>query len=127
MKKRLLSLLLCLCVVAGLFAGLSVTAYADDGDTWVYTVQKGDYLSKICADHKIDFNANREWIVNTNKLKNPNILSVGQTLVLPKEGKVLKYVAPTTTTTTTPTATTTGTVVTPTTTTTTYTGGASTI
>ena len=127
MKKRLLSLLLCLCVVAGLFAGLSVTAYADDGDTWVYTVQQGDYLSKICADHKIDFNANREWIVNTNKLKNPNILSVGQTLVLPKEGKVLKYVAPTTTTTTTPTATTTGTVVTPTTTTTTYTGGASTI
>ena len=125
MKKRLLSLLLCLCVVAGLFAGLSVTAYADDGDTWVYTVQKGDYLSKICSDHKINFDANREWIVRTNNLKNANVLSVGQTLILPKEGKVLKYVAPATTTTTT----TTGTVTTPTTTTTTttYTGGASTI
>ena len=102
----MLSLLLCLCVVAGLFAGLSTTAFADDGDTWTYTVEKGDYLSKICADHKIDFDKNREWIVKTNNLKNPNILSVGQTLILPKEGKVLKYVAPATTTTTTPTTTT---------------------
>ena len=124
MKKRLLSLLLCLCVVAGLFGALSATAYADDGDTWVYTVQKGDYLSKICADHKINFEANREWIVRTNNLKNPNILSVGQTLILPKEGKILRYVAPTTETTTTP-STTIPTTVAPTTTG--YTGGAPTI
>ena len=41
MKKRLLSLLLSLCLVAGLFAGMSTTAFAD-GDTQTYIVQSGE-------------------------------------------------------------------------------------
>ena len=53
MKKRLFSLLLSLCLVAGLFACMTTTAYAD-GDTQVYTVKSGDSLSSICGKLGVD-------------------------------------------------------------------------
>ncbi len=91
MMKRLLSLLLSLCLVAGLFACMTTTAFADDGDTQEYIVQSGDNLTSICKKLKVDYNKNKEWIINTNKLKDPNVLEVGQKLIMPKEGKVLKW------------------------------------
>lgn len=100
-KKRLLSLLLSFCLVAGLFAAMTTSAYAD-GDTWVYEVKSGDYLSLICSKNGIDYAKNKEWIINTNNLKNPNVLSVGQKLTLPAKGVVKTWVN----TGTTPTATT---------------------
>ena len=90
MMKRMLSLLLSLCLVAGLFAGMTTTASAEE-NTWVYTVVSGDTLSKICSKNGIDLNKNLEWIVNTNKLKSPDVLIVGQKLTLPKKGVVLKW------------------------------------
>ena len=90
MMKRLLSLLLSLCLVAGLFAGMTTTAYAD-GDTQEYIVQSGDNLSTICKKLGVDYAKNKEWIVNTNKLSDPNVLEVGQKLILPAKGKVLKW------------------------------------
>ncbi len=107
-KKRLLSLLLSFCLVVGLFAAMTATAYAD-GDTWVYEVKSGDYLSLICSKNGIDYAKNQEWIIKTNNLKNPNVLSVGQQLKLPVKGAVLKWVEPAATTTTTTTTGTTAT------------------
>ena len=98
-KKRLLSLLLSFCLVVGLFAAMTTTAYAD-GDTWVYEVKSGDSLSLICSKNGIDFAKNREWIINTNNLKNPDVLTVGQKLTLPAKGVVKTWAGTTTTTTT---------------------------
>lgn len=105
MMKRLLSLLLSFCLVAGLLAAMGATAFAD-GDTQTYEVKSGDNLSVICSKLGVDYARNKEWIVNTNKLKDPNILEVGQKLTLPAKGKVLKWVdsGTSTTTTTTPDA-----------------------
>ena len=63
MKKRVLSLLLCLCLAAGLFAGMPVKAYAD-GSTQQYTVTKDDGagLAAVCKKLGVDFGANQEWI-----------------------------------------------------------------
>ena len=113
MMKRMLSLLLSFCLVAGLFAGMTATAYAD-GDTQEYYVQSGDTLLKICDKLGVDYFKNKEWIVNTNKLKSPDKLTVNQKLILPARGKVLTWVEPTTTAATT----TTDTISTPTVTTT---------
>ena len=123
MKKRVFSLLLCLCLAAGLFAGLGVTAYAD-GDTQTHTVTKDDAkgLADLCARLGVDFEANAEWIRKTNNLNGKYELSIGKVLTLPAAGKVLTYVAPTSA------ATTVGTTTAATTTaTTTTTNGVSTI
>ncbi len=112
MKKRLFSLLLSLCLVAGLFAGMTATAYAD-GDTQTYTVPLGDTLGGICNKLGVDYNANKEWILKTNNIKNQNIISVGHVLTLPAKGKVLTWVDTSSTATT---GTTTGTTVATTTT-----------
>ena len=95
MKKRLLSLLLSLCLVAGLFAGMNTTAYAD-GETQTYVVTKDDGagVAAICAKLGVNFNANREWIQKTNKLNNAFFITPGMTLTLPAKGQVLKWVEP---------------------------------
>lgn len=96
MKKRVISLLLCLCLAAGLFAGLGATAYAD-GDTQTHTVTKDDAkgLADLCARLGVNFEANKEWIRKTNNLNGKYELSIGKVLTLPAAGKVLTYVAPT--------------------------------
>ena len=96
MKKRVISLLLCLCLAAGLFAGLGATAYAD-GDTQTHTVTKDDAkgLADLCARLGVDFEANKDWIRKTNNLNGKYELSIGKVLTLPAAGKVLTYVAPT--------------------------------
>ena len=106
MKKRLFSLLLSLCLVAGLFAGMTTAAYAD-GDTWQYTVTKDDGggVASICAREGIDFQANKEWIKNTNKFRDDFFIRPGMTITLPVKGKVLTWTSPASTT-----GTTTGTI-----------------
>ena len=104
MMKRLLSLLLSFCLVLGLAAGMTATAYAD-GDTQTYEVKSGDNVSAICGKLGVDFAKNKEWIQKTNKLSDNFEIVPGQKLTLPAKGKVLKWVdtADTTTTTTTTT------------------------
>ena len=101
MKKRVICLLLSLSLMAGLFAGMGATAFAD-GDTWEYTVVSGDYVSKICNENGINFAANAEWIQKTNKLNAAFTISPGMKLILPVAGKVLTYVAPSSAPVTTP-------------------------
>lgn len=52
----------------------------------VYTVKKGDTLSKIAAK----YNTTVEQICKDNKIKNPNFIKAGQKLVIKKEEKVVE-------------------------------------
>ena len=106
MKKRLFSLLLSLCLIAGLFTAMGANAWAD-GDTITYTLVQGDTVAKVCADLGINFEANREWIMKTNNISNFTTLAVGRVITLPAPGKILTWVAPAATTTAAPAAATT--------------------
>ena len=103
MKRRMISLLLSLCLVVGLFAAMGATAYAD-GDTIVYTLVSGDTVAAVCARLGINFAANKDWIVKTNNISDFTKLAVGRTLTLPAPGKVLTYTATTAASTATPVA-----------------------
>ena len=46
MKKRLISVLLTLCLAAALFSSMSVTAFA--ADTIKYTLKSGDTVYGVC-------------------------------------------------------------------------------
>ena len=48
-----------------------------------YTVQKGDNLYNICVQHGIDYNQNINIITSLNGLENPNLIRIGQILILP--------------------------------------------
>ena len=51
MRKRLISLLLMVCIVASLLSGLTVSAYAD-GNTVSYTMQGGDTVIGVCTSRR---------------------------------------------------------------------------
>ena len=87
MKRRFLSMLLCLSLVASLFAMAGGAAYADDTQT--YKVKLGDTLIAICKSTGVDYDKNVAWILQKNNLKNADSLPVGKTLTLPAAGKVL--------------------------------------
>ncbi len=87
MKRRFLSLLLCLCLVVSLFAMTGATAFAD-GETQTYTVALGDTLMGICAAKGVDYNKNVAWILAKNNLKSADSLPLGKVLTLPAAGKV---------------------------------------
>lgn len=83
MKKRLISILLTICMVTCLFSGMSITAHADGVKTTEYTLQAGDNVYTVCKRLGIDFYANYDWITKTNNIKNYSALSVGTKLILP--------------------------------------------
>ena len=66
---------------------LVASVSAQDGDKNVhfiaYTVKAGDTLTKICNEHKLDYNANKNIIVSLNGISNPNSIYVGQVIILP--------------------------------------------
>ena len=49
----------------------------------VHTVKKGETLTDICRKYNIDYEANRGIICSLNGIGNPNIINVGQKLLLP--------------------------------------------
>lgn len=61
--------------------GMDWLTQQDDGN-YVYVVQKGDCLAKICA--RAGFAVNE--IAAYNRIDNPNVLNVGDRIVFPKEG-----------------------------------------
>ena len=87
MKKRLLSLLLTVCLVAALFTGLTGTANAADdkvvGYLTSYTLKAGDTIYGVCEAKKIDFNANLAMIGKINGITNYNYRMPGKVLWLP--------------------------------------------
>ena len=87
MKKRLLSLLLTVCLVAALFTGLTGTANAANdkvvGYLTSYTLKAGDTIYGVCEAKKIDFNANLAMIGKINGITNYNYMMPGKVLWLP--------------------------------------------
>jgi LysM repeat protein len=62
----------------------------DTGDSKVYTVQKGDSLSKIAARAGVSLNELSEL----NKITNPNSIRIGQRLLLPAYAREVPQQAP---------------------------------
>ncbi len=85
MKKRLLSTLLAVCMVAALFSGLSVTASAAN-NTIEHKLERGETVIGVCQKLGIDFYANYRWITETNKITNYGNLKPGRVIILPKPG-----------------------------------------
>lgn len=93
MKKRILSLVLMVCVVVTLFTGFSPMAKAAD-DTIEYTLKSGDNVFNVCTKLGVDFYANYDWITKTNNITNYSKLAVGRVIILPAAGTKPTYVAP---------------------------------
>ena len=51
----------------------------------VYTVVAGDTLEGICAQHGISYGENKALILAINGISDPNLIDIGQQLLLPKE------------------------------------------
>lgn len=123
MKKRLISMLLAVLMVASLFGGMSVSAYADEEyETQEYTVKEGDTLFRICNKLGLNWFNCEPAIQKLNGLKSSDYtrLSVGQSIDLPASNEdALKIMKASTASTTTTTTSGTGSSATTTTTTTT--------
>ena len=87
MKKRLISLLLVVCMVTVLFACLGTTAAAVDdriaGYLVSYTLKTGDTVMAVCGKLGIDFARNAAMIQKVNGIVNYNYLLPGTMLWLP--------------------------------------------
>ena len=63
------------------------SAEKEDDDTTVrfiaYTVKAGDFLTKICNEHQIDYDTNKNIILSLNGISNPNSIFIGQVIILP--------------------------------------------
>lgn len=68
---------------------LKLSGQADKEVKFVsYIVKPGDSLSSICAKHELDYLANMRIIMAMNGIENPNMIYVGQSLLLPVTGDV---------------------------------------
>ncbi len=85
MKKRLISILLMVCIVASLLAGMAGSAYAD-GYIVNHTMQNGDTVIAVCKNLGLDFFTCKQAIMQLNNFSSDadfNRLRVGQTIKLP--------------------------------------------
>ena len=88
MKKRLLSLLLTVCMVVMLFTGLGGTAAAADtvnGYLISYTFKAGDTIYAVCEKFGIDFAANLNLISRLNNITNYNYMMPGNVIWIPSK------------------------------------------
>ena len=86
MKKRLISMLLTVLMVASLFGGMSVSAYADEEyATQEYTLKSGDTLLKVCNKLGLNWYSCQTAINKLNNISEAQYrkLSVGQVITLP--------------------------------------------
>ena len=88
MKKRLLSLLLTVCLLAALFTGLATPAAAADTITGYlvkYVFQAGDTIYGVCEAKGIDFATNLNKIAKINNITNYNYMMPGKVLWIPSK------------------------------------------
>lgn len=101
-------MMLCIVLVMSLFAGLEVSASADDVIT--HTAANGDYLFKVCKSYGLDYYQCKQAIMALNGFTSEqqlNKISVGQQIKLPASNAVAATVKASTVTTTTVATTTT--------------------
>ena len=99
MKKRLISMLLTVLMVASLFGGMSVSAYADEEyATTEYTLKEGDTLLKVCNKLGLNWYGCQTAINKLNNISEAQYrkLSVGQVIKLPATNEDAAKIAKTT-------------------------------
>lgn len=62
--------------------GSSVSSPVFSGTRFIYTVQRGDTLGRIAERYGVSVND----LVTLNKIANPNLIEVGQQLIIPGSG-----------------------------------------
>ena len=89
MKKRMISLVLAVCMTVAMFACLTTAAAAADdkitGYLVSYTFQAGDTIYAVCEKFKIDFNTSLDLIGKINNITNYNYMMPGKVLWLPSK------------------------------------------
>ena len=91
MNKKIISMILAICLCVGLIG--SVSAFAADNNGLIsYTMQQGDTVANVCARLGIDFHANQKIIAKLNNINDYTKIPVGKVLQLPTKD----YVASTT-------------------------------
>lgn len=107
MKKKFLSIFLCVCIISSVFCAASASAFAAS-DYFTVKVNYGDTVSSICKDNGISFEKNKNLIMALNgmvKEAELDCLAAGATIKLPtksaisgksniSEDKVKYYVIP---------------------------------
>ena len=87
MKKRLISILLSVLMIASLFTGIGVTAHADTVayNTMTYRMQSGDYVLRICQRLGLNYYICKPAIMKLNNITEQQwrFLPVGKLLTLP--------------------------------------------
>jgi len=89
MKKRLLSLLLVVCVTVAMVPVMTTAARADTvpdkivGYLESYIMQAGDTVIAVCNKKGIDFDTNANTIARINNITNYSNMKVGQSILLP--------------------------------------------
>ena len=89
MKKRLLCMLLSVCLVLTVIPVMTTPARADEvpdkivGYLENYIMQAGDTVIAVCNKKGIDFNTNANYIARINEITNYSNMKVGQSLWLP--------------------------------------------
>ena len=85
MKKKFLSIFVCVCIISSIFCAMSVNAFAAS-DYFSVKVKSGDTITSICKNNKIDFEDNKHLIMVLNDMSKEaelDKLSVGDTIKLP--------------------------------------------
>ncbi len=85
MNKRVLSFILVLCLIAGLFSAMSVSAFAE-GDTIEVTIKGGDTIIGICGSLGLNYFKCKAAILKLNGFTSDaifNNLKAGQVVVFP--------------------------------------------
>ncbi len=95
MKKRLISMLLAVLMVVSLFSGMSLSAYADDGDIIEYTMQDGDTVYKVCTNLGLNYYTCQKAIMTLNGFTEQSFyhIPVGKVIKLPKSNAVATTIA----------------------------------
>ena len=84
MFKKIMSTLLCVCLIASLFVSFALNASA--ADYFTVTLKQGDTVSSVCTANGINFDKNKNIIMvlnNMNKEAELSALSAGSTIKLP--------------------------------------------
>ena len=87
MKKRVLSMILMVCMIVSLLVGFTVSAAAEAGII-TYTLKDGDTVLKACQKNGIDFYAKQKLIATINNIVDYRSLPVGFTVKLPTDAYV---------------------------------------
>lgn len=86
MKKRLISILLTVLMIASVFPAVGLTAFADDQDVIQYTMKSGDTVIKICNGLGLNFATCQPAIKKLNNITSDaqyRRLTVGTVLKMP--------------------------------------------